>query len=148
MSNHQGRNKQEQTVPLIFQRVRSRVTREVSMPAKTGEELARYIKWACEAVGADQDEAMILVMEQALGQFFARDRLFQEALRAGEDSERSKETARPPAGAKPAAAAVPGGGGGGPSALASGSGSASPASAPGKGAPSVQPATTRPPVTQ
>ena len=38
MSNNQGRRRQEQTVPLIFERVRSRVTREVSMPAKTGED--------------------------------------------------------------------------------------------------------------
>ena len=118
------------------------------MPAKIAGDLGRCIEWACEAVGADPDEAMTLVMEQALGQFFGRDRLFQEALRAREDSERSKETARLSAGARPAAAAAPGAGGSGPSAAASGSGSLATATALGKGAPSVHLSTTRPSVTQ
>ena len=86
MSSNQGRRKQEQTVPLIFERVRSRVTCEVSMPAKIAKDLNRYIEWACDKVSANRDEAMTLVMEQALGQFFGRDRLFQDELRAGETS--------------------------------------------------------------
>ena len=100
-----GRPKmKEQTRPLIFEKVRSRVTREVSMPAKTADDLARYIEWASEAIGADPDEAMTLVMEHALGQFFARDRLFQDVLRARDDEERTKgpATTGAAAGAKPA----------------------------------------------
>jgi len=126
MSNNQGRRKQEQTVPLIFERVRSRVTREVSMPAKTAEDLGRYIEWACKAVGAESDEAMTLVMEHALGQFFQRDRLFQDELRAGEMP-----------------ASKPTGGGSSP-----GTGSSSTGGGPGKGAPPTQPSTARPAVAQ
>ena len=129
MSNNQGRRRQEQTVPLIFERVRSRVTREVSMPAKTGEDLDRYIEWACEEVGAVPDEAMCLVMEHALGQFFQRDKLFQDARRAREDADRSKESARPAAPATPAP-------------------SSTPAAGPAKGAPPSQPSNTRPAVAQ
>ena len=96
-----GRPKmKEQTRPLIFEKVRSRVTREVSMPAKIGEDLDRYIKWACKEVGADPDEAMTLVMEHALGQFFARDKLFQA--RGRDDEDRTKGSP-PPVSSKRAA---------------------------------------------
>ena len=102
----------EQTRPLIFEKTRSRVTRSVIMPAKTGDDLDRYIEWASKAVGADSDEAMTLVMEHALGQFFARDRLFQEVLRARDDEERTKgpATTGTAAGAKPAPITVGKGG--------------------------------------
>jgi len=79
--------KKEQTRPLIFERVRSRVTREVSMSAKTGVNLDRYIKWAAEAVGADEEEALLLTIDQALEQFFQRDKLFQESLSLDEKTE-------------------------------------------------------------
>lgn len=126
MSNSQGRRKQEQTVPLIFERVRSRVTREVTMPAKIAEDLSRYIEWACDKVGADHDEAMTLVMEQALSQFFQRDRLFQ-------DEGRATETASP----------KPTGGGSPPTTTSSSTGGL------GKGSPPPQPSTAaRPAVTQ
>jgi hypothetical protein len=72
--------KKDQTRPLIFERVRSRVTRQVSMSAKTGEDLDRYIMWAAAAVGADEEEAMLLTMDKALTQFFQRDKLFQESV--------------------------------------------------------------------
>ena len=77
-----GRPKKEQTKPLIFEHVRSRVTRQVSMSAKTADDLGRYIAWAAAAAGADEQDAMTLTMDQALGQFFQRDKLFKEL---GED---------------------------------------------------------------
>jgi hypothetical protein len=75
-----GRPKKEQTKPLIFERIRSRVTRPVSMSAKTGEDLDRYVAWAAGQVGAKEEEALALTMDQALGQFFQRDKLFQDRL--------------------------------------------------------------------
>ncbi len=141
MSNHQGRRKQEQTVPLIFERVRSRVTREVSMPAKTAHDLARYMEWACQAVGADRDEAMTLIMEQALGQFFQRDRLFQEVVKARPEVNKGREAARPASG-KPAASPPLAGSSAASMAVASAAG-ASALTVSGKGAPPAQTPTTR-----
>jgi len=74
-----GRPKKEQTKPLIFEHARSRVTRPVSMSAKTAEDLSRYIAWAATTADADEQDAMTLTMDQALGQFFQRDKLFQES---------------------------------------------------------------------
>ncbi len=73
-----GRPKKEQTKPLIFEHARSRVTRQVSMSAKTADDLARYVTWAAGAADADEQDAMTLTMDQALGQFFQRDKLFQD----------------------------------------------------------------------
>ena len=77
-----GRPKKEQTKPLIFEHVRSRVTRQVSMSAKTADDLGRYVVWAAAAADADEQDAMTLTMDHALGQFFQRDKLFKEV---GED---------------------------------------------------------------
>ncbi len=142
MSNQQGRRKQEQTGPLIFERVRSRVTREVSMPAKTAHDLARYMEWACQAVGADRDEAMILIMEQALGQFFQRDRLFQEVVKARPEANKGGEAARPASPGKPASLSPPAGSSAASTAVASAAGASS-LTVSGKGAPPAQPPTTR-----
>ena len=140
MSN-QGRRKQEQTVPLIFERVRSRVTREVSMPVKTGEDLDRYIEWACEEVGAEPTEAMTLVMEHALGQFFQRDKLFQDC--------RNKESARTPTPASPAPGSPPSSGARSTAATSeAASGTTSAAAGSAKGASPNQPSNTRPAVAQ
>jgi hypothetical protein len=73
-----GRPKKEQTKPLIFEHARSRVTRQVSMSAKTADDLSRYVAWAAGAAGADEQDAMTLTMDQALGQFFQRDKLFKD----------------------------------------------------------------------
>ena len=74
-----GRPKKAQTKPLIFEHARSRVTRQVSMSAKTADDLSRYVAWAAGAAGADEQDAMTLTMDQALGQFFQRDKLFKES---------------------------------------------------------------------
>jgi len=72
--------KKEQTRPMIYERARSRVTRQLSMSAKTAENLDRYVMWAAAEVGAEEDEALVLTVDQALEQFFQRDKLFQDSL--------------------------------------------------------------------
>ncbi len=74
-----GRPKKEQTKPLIFEHARSRVTRPVTMSAKTAADLSRYVAWAAATATADEQDAMTLTMDQALGQFFQRDKLFKES---------------------------------------------------------------------
>lgn len=74
-----GRPKKEQTRPLIFEHARSRVTRQVTMSAKTADDLGRYVAWAAAAADADEQDAMTLTMDQALGQFLQRDKLFKES---------------------------------------------------------------------
>ncbi len=74
-----GRPKKEQTKPLIFEHARSRVTRPVTRSAKTAADLSRYIAWAAATANADEQDAMTLTMDQALGQFFQRDKLFKES---------------------------------------------------------------------
>ncbi len=142
MSNQQGRRKQEQTVPLIFERVRSRVTREVSMPAKIAHDLARYMEWACQAVGADRGEAMTLIMEQALGQFFQRDRLFQEVVKARPEVNKVGEAARPASPGKPAPSSPPAGSSAASTVVASAAGASAPTVS-GRGVAPAQPPSTR-----
>ena len=100
-----GRPKKEQTKPLIFERIRSKVSREVSMSAKTAEDLAKYVAWAAAEVGAEEDEALTLTIDQALAQFFQRDRLFQESLE--DKTEGAVASAQQGHGSIPAARATP-----------------------------------------
>jgi hypothetical protein len=39
------------------------------MSAKTADDLGRYVAWAAAAASADEQDAMTLTMDQALGQF-------------------------------------------------------------------------------
>lgn len=98
-----GRPKKEQTKPLIFEHARSRVTREVTMSAKTADDLGRYVAWAAAAADADEQDAMTLTMDQALGQFFQRDKLFKEV----GDDKTDAGAARGESVAKPAASSSP-----------------------------------------
>jgi len=76
-----GRHKKvQQSRPLIFQRVRSKVTTPIPMSAGTAETLKRYVAWAAGQEGADEDEALILTADQAFGEFFKKDKLFMESL--------------------------------------------------------------------
>jgi len=109
-----GRPKKEQTKPLIFEHARSRVTRQVSMSAKTADDLSRYVTWAAAAADADEQDAMTLTLDHALGQFFQRDKLFKEVVDdrtdAGganvESDNKSAAPATPPVGAKASAPAT------------------------------------------
>ena len=84
--------KKEQTRPMIYERARSRVARQVSMSAKTAENLDRYVMWAAAEVGAEEDEALVLTVDQALEQFFQRDKLFQDSLEDKTEAGNGKAT--------------------------------------------------------
>ncbi len=70
--------KQQQTKPLIFERSHGRVERTVSMSPYTAAQLDRYVAWAAAEVGAQEDEAMMLTIDQALTSWFRRDQLFRK----------------------------------------------------------------------
>jgi hypothetical protein len=53
------------------------------MSAKTGRLLDQYVEWAAGSSGADKGEVMILTLDMALGEFFAKDALFKESLAEG-----------------------------------------------------------------
>ena len=74
------RPKTDQNRPLIFQRARTRVVREIPLSGKTAETLDRYVEWAALQVDADKEETMTLTIEQALELLFKKDRLFQESI--------------------------------------------------------------------
>ncbi len=94
-----GRPKKSQTRPLIFERARSRVTRSLPMSAKTADELEAYVTWAAGMEGADQDEAMLITLDQAIAQFLAKDQLWLEYQRV--------QSAKPAATRSPADAPKP-----------------------------------------
>jgi hypothetical protein len=54
--------RKEQTKPLIFEYAHSRVTRQISMSAKTADAPGRYVAWAAAAADADEQNAMTLTM--------------------------------------------------------------------------------------
>jgi hypothetical protein len=75
-----GRPKRKQTWPLIFERVRSRVRRRVSMSAKPGMNIDRYIEWASAEIGADEAGASFLTIDQGLERSVRRNKQFQDSL--------------------------------------------------------------------
>jgi hypothetical protein len=87
-----GRPKTDHSRPLIFQRARTRVVREIPITAKIAATLERYVEWAALQTDADKEEILILTIEQSLELLFKKDRLFQKAIadstRAGTPGER------------------------------------------------------------
>lgn len=81
-----------QTMPLIVSNARSRVTEKVVMSAPTARDLRGYVEWASSKIGIPQDEAMILLLDRALGEFFKKDRLWleyrEQVLDGGQGKER------------------------------------------------------------
>ena len=77
---NKGRPKADQNRPLIFQRARTRVVREIAISARTAEMLDRYVEWAALQVDADKEETLTLTIEQGLELLFKKDRLFQESI--------------------------------------------------------------------
>ena len=78
-----GPRRKEQSGPRIFERIGSRAERNVPMSAKTARVLDQYVDWAADLGGADKGEVTILTLDMALGEFFAKDALFQESLAKG-----------------------------------------------------------------
>lgn len=143
-TNKKGRPKQEQTKPIIFERFRSRVTRPLSMSAKTAADLDRYIEWACAEVGAEASEALTLVLDQALAQLFQRDKLFQEALKQTEVASAGKAATASSSGAAPQPRPAVGSGTGAASSSTNPASSSTVVVGAGKGAPGPQMAVARP----
>ncbi len=81
----------DQNRPLIFQRARTRVVREITISARAAEMLDRYVEWAALQVDADKEETTTLTIEQALELLFKKDRLFQESIGDSTETEKSAE---------------------------------------------------------
>jgi hypothetical protein len=110
--NGKGRpRKTGQTKPLIFDTIRSRVTRQLTMSAKTAQLLQNYVEWAAEYAEEAKEDAEILLLDKALGQFIERDVLFQEhleeELQEGEGVKDEKTAAEKPAQVTPISSASP-----------------------------------------
>src|SRR5512146_1437556 len=75
-----GRPKTDHSRPLIFQRARTRVVREIHLSGKTAATLDRYVEWAALQAGAEKEETLTLTIEKALELLFKKDRLFQESI--------------------------------------------------------------------
>lgn len=90
---NKGRPKADQNRPLIFQRARTRVVREIAISSRTAEMLDRYVEWAALQVDADKEETLTLTIEQALELLFKKDRLFQESI--GGSTEAGSPVQRP-----------------------------------------------------
>jgi hypothetical protein len=80
-----------QTMPLIVSNARSRVTEKVAMSAVASRDLRAYVEWASSKIGIPEDEAMILTLDRALGEFLKKDRLWLEYREQFLDGGRSKE---------------------------------------------------------
>ncbi len=95
-----GRPKTDHSRPLIFQRARSRVVREIPLSGKTAATLDRYVEWAALQAGAEKEETLTLTIEKALDLLFKKDRLFQESIEepteTGMSVERQASIARSP----------------------------------------------------
>jgi hypothetical protein len=74
-------------MPLIFAGARSRVEKKVPMGAATWSELRKYLEWATGKTQMTSDEALVLVMDRALGDLFRADSAWQ----AEKDTERKTE---------------------------------------------------------
>lgn len=67
-----------QTMPLIVSTARSRVTEKLVLSALAARDLHAYVEWASGKIGIPQDEAMILTLDRAIGEFLKKDRLWLE----------------------------------------------------------------------
>lgn len=67
-----------QTMPLIVSTARSRVTEKLVMSALAARDLHAYVEWASSKIGIPEDEAMILTLDRAIGEFLKKDRLWME----------------------------------------------------------------------
>jgi hypothetical protein len=75
-----GRPKTDHSRPLIFQRARTRLVRQIPLSGKTAVTLDRYVEWAALQADADKEETLTLTIEKALELLFKNDRLFQESI--------------------------------------------------------------------
>lgn len=67
----------DDSLPRILSAARSRSTMSVVMGAVTARDLKQYIEWAAGKVNMPATEAMIVVLDQAIGEFLDGDRAWQ-----------------------------------------------------------------------
>ena len=84
MSSGEGQNsrrkriiKEGQALPLFLSAARSRVSERVVMSAVTSRELQRYLRWASAAAGLGRDEAQVMLLDRAIGDYMKRDEAWQ-----------------------------------------------------------------------
>jgi hypothetical protein len=88
--------KEGQRLPLFMSAGRSRVTESVAMSAATAREKQRYLKWAAEAAGVSREEAEVMMLDRAIGDYMKKDEgwLMEKADRgSAEESDSGPEAA-------------------------------------------------------
>jgi hypothetical protein len=79
--SHSGRHKRAANevsrLPLFMSAGRSRVSENVAMSAATAREKQRYLRWASEAARVSREEAEVMMLDRALGDFMKRDEAWQ-----------------------------------------------------------------------
>jgi hypothetical protein len=81
------------------------------MSAKTADELDAYVTWAAGMEGADQDEAMLITLDQAIAQFLGKDQLWldYQRVQAAKPVQAARTADEPKPAAAPTAARTTGG---------------------------------------
>jgi hypothetical protein len=64
-------------LPLFMTASRSRLTEQVRMSAGTFKELQNYLGWAGEAARVSPDEAQVMTLDRAIGDYLKRDEAWQ-----------------------------------------------------------------------
>ena len=64
-------------LPLFMSAGRSRVNEQVAMSATTARERQRYLRWAAATARVTRDEAEVMMLDRALGDFMKRDEAWQ-----------------------------------------------------------------------
>jgi hypothetical protein len=97
--------KEGQRLPLFMSAGRSRVTESVAMSAATAREKQRYLKWAAEAAGVSREEAEVMMLDRAIGDYMKKDEgwLMEKADRGSAEENDSGPEAAAAAGASGAA---------------------------------------------
>lgn len=83
-----------QTLPLFLHQVNSRVPIRAIVSAPTARELRCYVEWARELITMANDEVLVRVVDQALSDYFKRDRLWRpirQTILADHDSREWRE---------------------------------------------------------
>jgi hypothetical protein len=69
--------KEGQALPLFMTAGRSRTTEQVTLSVRTSNEMHKYLRWASEAAGMSRDEAQIMMLDRALGDYLKKDEAWQ-----------------------------------------------------------------------
>jgi hypothetical protein len=64
-------------LPLFMSASRSRVIERVQMSAATSRELQKYLRWAAKLANLTKDEAQVMMLDRAIGEFLRKDDAWQ-----------------------------------------------------------------------